>query len=248
MTYIVNLSSIHTLKPIMTAGVDAFTKLCNKYAQGCCTSCCPGFISRPLNRSWVAWKYYRHVNDTINPYKLGKISTKEFLSKLKDIFYFLPDDQAEALLKEAWNAIIDFQESDQVKFRKLQEISQNEPVYLISNSNELNAKAIIKLLQDNFPDISWKENIDLTVHQSNQPIEIAPNIYLCLSYQYGLFKTDGLIKKVVEDQPYHQVSEVKVVSQFAPDREEALRLGVPAENISDAQTFYESSRLSIKVR
>lgn len=91
MPKIVSLSSIIQLRPI-SSGVEAFAKLCDKYSQGCCSPCCPSVFTQLSNAAWVIFKYRQNLNTTINPYKLGKLTTEEFLDRMLDIFSFLKDE------------------------------------------------------------------------------------------------------------------------------------------------------------
>ncbi|MDI1351912.1 MAG: hypothetical protein PSV35_03940, partial [bacterium] len=154
------------------------------------------------------YQYSMNDKQLIQPYKLGAINTEQFLQNLLQIFPFLRDVAAEqeamvglnggqsyshefslSLLENAWNEIIDLDETRLSRFPSLVAQSQAEPVYLISNTNELNVLKILRLLKEQNPDITFNTPIDLSVQESKKPIEIAPNIFLCLSYRYQLFKT-----------------------------------------------------------
>ena len=268
MPLIVNLSSIHTLHPT-SKSVDAFVQLCNKYSGGCFSSC-PTLFKSWSNYAWVMYQYGTHYKQLIQPYKLGTISTEKFLHDLLQIFSFLRDvvDEQEvmvelnggesyshefslSLLENAWNEIIALDETRASRFPALVARAQDEPVYLISNTNELNVLKILRLLKIQNPDITFKTPIDLSVQESKEPIEIAPNIFLCLSYRYQLFKTvtdnrsanlhstmsllNHLIKKQLSDV---QAYDIRVISQFASDLEEAAKLGIPADNALHADKFF----------
>ena len=117
----------------------------------------------------------------IQPYKLGAINTEHFLENLLQIFPFLRDVAAEqeatvglnegesyshefalSLLENAWNEIIDLDETRVSRFPTLVAQSQAEPIYLISNTNELNVLKILRLLKKQNPDITFKTPIDLS--------------------------------------------------------------------------------------
>lgn len=87
MVYIVNLSSAHKLYSI-NEGYKAFVELCDKYsnARHCCGS---SLFAKFTNYAWVAWQYRKHLHTVINPYKLGKISTEDFLEKMCQVFKYL---------------------------------------------------------------------------------------------------------------------------------------------------------------
>ncbi len=268
MTLIVNLSTLHSLYPISTS-VRAFAQLCNNYSTGCLT-CCPSFFQSGTNFAWVMYQYQTQYKTLIEPYKLGKITSRQFLINLLTIFDFLDDnfvcslsdsikiadssyrEEANlALLEHAWNAIIGLEDDRVARFATLAERALEEPVYLISNTNELNVNKIIQLLQSKNPEIRFNQ-IDCSVVDDKQPIEIAPNIFLCLSYRYQLFKTDSqnraatnsnsttsLLRYLVEEQlPASDRENTHVISQYPADLEEAIKLGIaPANTHQDSDYF-----------
>jgi hypothetical protein len=276
MPLIVNLSTIHTLHPI-SKSVDAFVRLCNKYSTGCFSSC-PTLFKSWSNYAWVMYQYKMNEKQLIQPYKLGTMNTEQFLRNLLDIFSFLRDVVAEqevlvglnegesysrnvasSLLENAWNEIIDLDDTSALRFPKLVGQSESEPIYLISNTNELNVLKIIRLLKEQNPDIKFITPVDLSVRESKEPIEIAPNIFLCLSYRYQLFKTvaenrnvnphstmsllNHLVKEQLSDV---DIADIRVVSQFGGDLSEAKRLDIPADNIFNADKFFNEPLLEIK--
>ena len=276
MPLIVNLSTIHTLHPA-SKSVDAFVRLCNKYSAGCFSSC-PNLFKSWSNYAWVMYQYKMNEKQLIQPYKLGAINTEQFLQNLLRIFPFLQDVAAEqevmvglnegksyledfalALLENAWNEIIDLDETSALRFPTLVTQSESEPVYLISNTNELNVLKILRLLKKHNPEIEFITPVDLSVQESKEPIQIAPNIFLCLSYRYQLFKTvtenrnvnphstmsllNHLVKEQLSDV---DVSCIHVVSQFGGDLSEAEKLGIPANNVLHADQFFNEPLLEIK--
>lgn len=264
MTFIVNLSAIHTLDPV-SKNLAAFTEICNRYSKSCFSSC-PGLFSW-TNHGWVAYQYYSKYKSLIEPYKLGHLDSNQFLENLVTLFSFLHQAELDedalieqrlnvhfssnvkhALLEEAWNAGIRLDETAKDRFPLL--VDRQEPVYLVSNSNELNVLAILALLKAQNPTIKFTEDIDLSVTEDQKPIEIAPNIYLCLSYRFRLFKTASqnnsvnphstmsLLKHLVENEIKTPKAEIQVVSQFADDLVEAEKIGLPKENLHPANLFF----------
>lgn len=220
------------------------------------------------------YQYSIHNKKLIEPYQLGMISTKEFLQNLIKIFPFLrhadaqeefipklnvsesySDEFALALLENAWNEIIDLDKTRFSRFPLLVEMSEGEPVYLISNTNELNVLKILRLLKEQNPGFPFEASIDLSVQENKAPIEIMPNIFLCLSYRYQLFKTANanpystmsLLNHLVTSQlPDEQPSDIYVVSQFSGDLAEAAQLGIPTGNIFNADHFFNDTMLEMK--
>ncbi len=266
MPLIVNLSTIHTLYPISTS-VTEFAKLCNAGGGGC-GGCCPTFFKSWSNYAWVMYQYQTRYAELIEPYKLGRISTEQFLENLAILFQVSEHNEGAVLiprgeirgrytndprlvpLEAAWNSLIGLEENRVPRFPAL--VSQSEPVYLISNTNELNVFAILTLLREQNPHIQFRSPIDISVMEDNRPIEIADNIFLCLSYRYQCFKTPqqskqaappstmSLLKYLVEDQLHLSPADVTVVSQYDGDLAEAQRLKIPARNIHKADEFYST--------
>lgn len=224
------------------------------------------------------YQYRMNDKQLIQPYKLGTINTEQFLQNLLQIFPFLRDVAEEdeamlqlnegesyshefalSLLENAWNEIIDLDETCPSRFSTLVAASQAEAVYLISNTNELNVLKILRLLKKQNPDIAFNTPLDLSVRESNEPIEIAPNIFLCLSYRYQLFKTVtdnhsanphstmSLLNHLVKVQLSGvATSDIRVVSQFSGDLVEATKLGIPADHVLHADQFFNDAVLEMK--
>lgn len=224
--------------------------------------------------------YQYSMNDKrlIQPYKLGAINTEQFLQNLLQIFPFLRDVAAEyepmvglnggesyshevalSLLENAWNELIDLDDTRFSRFPALVTQSQKEPIYLISNTNELNVLKILRLLRTQNPGIAFKIPLDLSVRESKEPIEIAPNIFLCLSYRYQLFKTVtenrrvnphstmSLLNYLVSNQLSDvAISKICVVSQFSGDLAEAIRLGILADHAFHADQFFNDTVLGMR--
>jgi len=87
---IINLSTLHTLYPV-SRGVRAFAELCDKYPlpEGGCFQSLPEIAQRYGNQGWVAYKYHQILGSVITPYRLGKLTTEEFLQEMLGIFSFI---------------------------------------------------------------------------------------------------------------------------------------------------------------
>ena len=213
-TYIVNLSAIHILKPISEV-LDQFADLHYTYAQS--------WLGKWYSKMWVSLKYLS-LNRSINDYKVGKIDTNTFISKLQEIFYFIPADKnPEKLLEDAWNSLIVWNDKSTERLKTLID-KRGTPIYFISNTNPLNIKKIIRLFQDNCPN-DWQ----LPQETEAKPLAIAENFYLCSSY---LFKegTPGLISDLVnkflkETKPEN----ILLVSQYQSDLAKAEALGIKSQ-------------------
>ncbi|KTD22294.1 Uncharacterised protein [Legionella lansingensis] len=248
MGLIVNLSTIHDYS--INETVSAFVRLCNQYSYGC-LQCMPGFFQTGTNYAWVMAQYKLKYKSLIEPYKLGNISTEDFLDNLAEIFYFMDDmstGERNKLLKEAWNASIKMSEHTQDRLRQLVEKAASEKVYLISNTNELNIQAILDLFKEQYPDLPFKEKIDISIQDNKEPVEILPNIYLCLSYRFKTFKSENvttvsLVEELVKE---NQDEEFTVVSQYAGDLKKAEQLGII--HIQKAEEFYFSEATDLLVR
>lgn len=71
---------------------------------------------------------------------------------------------------------------------------------------------------------------------------IGPNIYLCLSYKYGLYKegTPGLLKEVSK---HSGLEKVTVISQYPKDLEVAKNLGLKPILANEFYTKVSDSKL-----
>ena len=127
---------------------------------------CPSFFQSGTNFSWVTYQYVHNNATLIQPYRLGKIPTEEFLQSILNIFDFLKDATLDdedlqrlagrkfssqepvlQLLEEAFNEVIYMDENRALRFSHLVAKAEQEPVYLISNTNELDVLKIIELLK-----------------------------------------------------------------------------------------------------
>lgn len=239
MTLIVNLSTTHDYSIQQTVG--AFVRLCKEHNQGCLKSM-PGFFEDSYNYLWVMTQYQLNYKELIEPYKLGKNSTHEFLENLSKIFPFMNDlnkEDRHELLAKAWNASIQIGDKHD-RFKYLAERAKEEPVYLISNTNELNVQGIMKLFSETFAELKLNLKADINITHSQKPVEILPNVFLCLSYRYGSFKTQLPSTTSLLDTLVKQTSDsVSVVSQYSGDLERAKELGVA--NVMKPEDFYGSS-------
>lgn len=236
---IVNLSSTHDYSIDET--IAAFVDLCDEHSNACLKSM-PGFFQRLTNYTWVKAQFSLNYKSLIEPYKLGKISTDQFLDGLSNIFYFMSSidrDQRHELLTKAWNSSIKTSLATHGRLNQLIDEARTQPVYLVSNTNPLNVLGIIELFMKNAPAIRFNRQIDISVQDSKEPIEILPNVYLCLSYRYGAFKQDtgstmGLIEHVINNHNSNQP--ITVISQFPQDLKKAEQLGI--QHRFAAEEFY----------
>ncbi len=246
MTLFVNLSSTHDYSIDET--VDAFVRLCDKYSNGC-LKCLPQFFNSLkfwTNKAWVIMKYQMKYTTLIEPYKLGKISTDKFLDNLSEIFYFMkPLDKTTRndLLLKAWNASIRISDKTDGRIQQLAEHAKKEPVVIVSNTNEADVKAILAMFREKYPELPFIKNVDISITNSREPVEILPNVFLCLSYRYGAFKektpvtTMSLLEYLAEK--YNDLK--TLVSQYVGDRKKAEELKF--DKILRDDEFYVSNAI-----
>lgn len=247
MTLIVNLSTTHDYS--INETVVAFVRLCNEYSKDGLQSIMPGFFQGLTNYAWVMAQYQLNYTSLIEPYRLGKISTSMFLDNLAKIFYFMNEVDPvnrDWLLANAWNASIKLSEKTQNRLSKLVEDAKIQPVYLISNTNELNINAILALFKENNPDIQFNE-VDTNIKESKEPIEILPNVYLCLSYRFGCFKEETVSTVSLIDELTKNLSDsIILVSQYPGDIKKAEQLGLITVNADEFYNSISSDSLLIK--
>ena len=67
----------------------------------------------------------------------------------------LEKEQRNDLLSNDWNASIKLNQQTESKLEQLRKVSEQEKVYLVSNSNELNIEAILSLLREHYMRKTW---------------------------------------------------------------------------------------------
>jgi len=143
MHKIVNLSSLITLEQI-SEGVKAFAKLHRQYSTASGLESSSIFTdpkSMEASAKYVTNIYLKNLDSLINPYKLGKISTNQFLEGMLNIFDFLADNS------------ISFSEDDRKR------INLNKANFLsVMNINELSDKHIALALIEE----AWNKIVDFS--------------------------------------------------------------------------------------
>ncbi len=280
MPYIVNLSTVQSpikttnlgFTQIPTDGFNAFVTLCNKHSRP--NSCCGQFFTGITNSTWVSYQFSMQLPRLINPYKLGQITTQQFLRGLRNIFSFInnatlkrpnnvretevirqnsehfltlqgksvftEEDYINAMLEEAWNSIVQVTPNDAQRFQEL--VDKDEPIYFISNTNELNVHAVMAMLNKYLPDLELNPQ---KISQNGQDlIQLIPGreIYLYPSYLAHQFKqtngqTPGLIEQLISARSL-DLGDTTVVSQYPGDLAHAKTLGVDPEKCLVPNAFY----------
>lgn len=245
---LVNLSALHTLKPIYPNGIDcfnkgeyaieAFAKLHKRYAPKDCSS---GLFTALPSTLWTVLLYLTKCRDRIESHREGTITFDALSDDLRESCTFLvaaaqkfidndeanqfdPFDDfhrirqnkdhflstmgkeplqakhyANALLEEALNYIISFEEQDVQKFNNLLTINQdsNDPIYLFSNSTPANIFKIWMDLKAKFSKVFYDDeenNLrilgEIVDNESHGKIQIGPNIFFYVSYKEHERKTN----------------------------------------------------------
>lgn len=242
--FIVNLASVH--KYDIHKSIDAFAALYTQQDQ----SCCPGFFTNWFNKGWVLLQYHRHKNTLIAAYRRGELNTEQFVGQLFTNLQVSPEK-----ITNAWTAAISFDEETENKMRHLLTLTKDEKIYLIANTNEMDLQKIVNWFAQTFSDIRWVMTED-NLNKRNQPIEIAPNIYLCLSCRYGVFKNESPYLEIppMLAQLRDQISQsaghdMTIVSQYSEDRAFAQKLGMQCKNPKDFFQIQEhSERAHLKLQ
>lgn len=244
MAIIVNLSTLHDYSIYKTVG--AFAALCKAHSPSCFNSGSDFLgLKYGANYAWVMSEYLSKYDLLIKPYKLGEISTDDFLENLSEIFYFMrnmEDAERHQLLAKAWTSSIEMSDEKMLRFASLLEKSKDEPVYIVSNTNEMDVRATINLLKQCNPEWNMNDNISIGVEHSQVPVELSPNLFLCLSYRYQLFKsvqngTPGLIKQLIDNLTSSEKVNLTMVSNHKLDLMLAKDIG--AASVLEAEPFYE---------
>lgn len=265
---------------IPTKGVNAFVELCQVFSRPR-VYCGMNFssISNPL---WVAYQYTLKLPQIINPYKLGNITSSQFIQNLRQTFSFIthdslktdragglideikqnhhhyltlksehgasysPDKLIDALIERAWNALIEIDDIDGKHLNQIyRQARANQPIYLISNTNELNVHVILSKLADACDQkVEASQSVNrhgLNMIQlfKNKPVFLVPS-YLNHQFKADANSTPGLMRTVI-DKLALQPGNTKVVSQYQGDLSQAAALGVPEANRLGADQYFEPS-------
>lgn len=294
MPLIVSLSSIHAVHPINTC-IQSFEELCNYYSTGYFSSC-SSFFQSWTNYAWLMYHFTVNDSKLIQPYRLGKLSTEQFLERLLQIFSFLKNAAPELgemeelkskhmysqtfalmLLENAWNSQIGWDRAkaehlpalireaqhmdpkEGVSQKEADSQPQMDSIYFIANTNELHVLQILRMLRKEYPSIPFYQEVDVSIREDKTPVEIAPGMFLCLSYRYQLYKTQEemqkvnpgsttsllnyLVTKQLKETP---ACELRVISQHQADLVEALRVGIDEEHIYQAEDYFAVQMANMK--
>lgn len=236
---IVNLKSL--FKESLRARLNAFTALTDRFLlkdRSCCTRAF-SFFNHLNNYAWVVKHSLKNELGLYRDYRKGKISTREFLDKLQNAFYFLSHldrENKNKLLEKAWSAGIDIDVAHKNKWRNILEWSKYETIYLLGDINELDLKAIVALLKNNFPLLAEHKNLNTDLNRAGN-IEIFSNLFWCLSYCNKKTTVEMLTSLVTE-------SRAKIITVVSADKAEITRANALAAKekakveIASPETFF----------
>lgn len=165
-----------------------------------------------------------------------------------------------ALLERAWLARMQFSEETDRKMQYFFDENTDEPVYIISNSNEMDCRATIKYLKTAYPSLPWLSDQELysAIQVPNQeinggiPLTRDSRLKLYVSYTHQAFKTgrsdetkmttDNLLRKLVEQEKI-DLDQTKLISQWRGDREMAKTLNI--REVIDSKTYFSPTELNV---
>jgi hypothetical protein len=233
MTVFVNLATLHDYSIDKT--IEAFVKLGKSHN-------CQKFFQEHIDKRWIGEKLHANAK-LIEDFKLGKLSKNQFFDELSQILHFLNDIDKTArnnLLANTWISSIELSTTTKDRLGMLLGKYNDQPIYLISNTNELDISVILDLFQKNYLDLKWNKNADFSIKESREPIEILPNVYLCVSYRFGVFKENTATKKGLIDYLATQCPGPKtLISQHSGDLDIGRHLEF--EHLLTAEEFYTSN-------
>ena len=158
-----------------------------------------------------------------------------------------------ALLEQAWLARMQFSLETKIKAQYFFNKNTDEPVYIISNSNEMDCIETIKYLRITYPFLPWlsDEELKSAIQVPNQelntgiPLTKDNRLKLYTSYTHQAFKTgredepnmttDNLLKKLVEQEKI-DLNQTRLISQWPGDREMAKTLKI--KEVIDSKTYF----------
>ena len=249
MTRIFNLGVFHDYS--LDATIIEFVKVANRYSKGC-LGCMPGMFQNLVNHAWVRAQLQLNYKTLIEPYKLGLITTKQFLDGLSRIFYFMAEMDVErrhAILSKAFSSSIKIGAHTQGRFnRAVETATADDPLVIISNTNPLDAVTILLQLQSQYRHLRFNK-VDLDARNIQEPIRLMEHVFLFLSFQVGkpkskLDSTMTLIDKL-RGTPHLGAGSMTLISQYEPDRKKAQALGMMA--LSDEDYFTSLGHTNNKI-
>lgn len=222
MAVIINLSTLITLKPDQDL-YSAFKRLSDTYStdeDSYVKSLLPGILSSPISAvtdyAWVTSTISDCYETLIVPYKLGKISTQDFLDGFRKSFDFIeknidyhPKEKTrirdnrekyaclrdKGVLKKVdfARALIEEAWASAIEFTeqdylKFDQLNQtiNEDIYFITDGTELGMYKVVEALKKRFPNYDWLSPAKL---DNDGILQIAPHMFICSSHLAHTFKT-----------------------------------------------------------
>jgi HAD superfamily hydrolase (TIGR01509 family) len=163
--------------------------------------------------------FYSQANQTklFDQYECGQISTQRFINELLN---FLPARTSPNKVVEAWNEmILDFPNE---RLKKLIEIGDKYPVYLLSNTNELHMQAVRRSLS------KTTENSLESYFQKT-----------FLSHEIGYRKPNADVFHFVATQMKVEFNEILFIDDSKQHIDGALKLGIDAHLLLKNENFYD---------
>jgi hypothetical protein len=215
-----------------------------------------------LNQLLNVFSFLRDTNFS-EEIKRDLFSDRENLISISDLSVLealTPEHIALALLERAWLARMQFSEETDRKTQYFFDENTDEPVYIISNSNEMDCRATIKYLKTAYPSLPWLSDQELysAIQVPNQeinggiPLTRDSRLKLYVSYTHQAFKTgradetnmttDNLLRKLVEQEKI-DLDQTKLISQWRGDREMAQTLNI--REVIDSKTYFSPTELNV---
>lgn len=196
---------------------------------------CGGLFSKTLGVVPLIKAALLYYNSTINAYKLGKITTTEFINNCLNVVFKCPvgEDRADwdNKLTHAWNAMISIDQRKTEDFIEYINDHQEGDFILITNSNDMQISFVLEKLKTDFNIMFDLISPDELTSKKDNP--------LCLisSHTAGTFKTDNMIKEIVDTLGSENIN---VFTKYENDikycRQHALNCTLINENF-DYRTF-----------
>ena len=154
MPILMNLSSLHSISKMFIATISRFAEIRACDPSGV-FNCCPGFFSHSSHCLAIGWLFRNQEQTLIDPYKLGKKTTTEFIRELRGFFPFLEQTAAPRL---------------QVL---LEEVKANYKDYLCSETEEIVTEDSYKdaLMED-----AWNRLLYITPEQEQALQQLLQNL------------------------------------------------------------------------
>ncbi|MFN7096319.1 MAG: hypothetical protein ACK4PR_01980 [Gammaproteobacteria bacterium] len=241
-TYIINLSDIIDVQ--LQNSIIAFAELA-KESGVTSYDCCGGLLSKTFGTIPLIKAALLYYNSTINEYKLGKMTTPEFIKTCLNVVFPRPASYEndpkgwDNKLIAAWNKMLKINLTKCSDFFNYVKNHSNDRYILITNSNDAQVTYVIQ-------EIKKQLGLDIKVVPP-QGLDLKNNmVQLVSSHTAGKFKTDAMIKDIIAE--LGGSNDIKVFTKYDDDITYCKGLNIDSTLIGegfDYNTFSQTPKVKL---